>query len=191
MIGFYSINLERFFLIEDDRWLSLTAAKILSSKFLICVIEFDGKKCNNSNCHTWGVKDTSLIFSDLQLPRLQILNDQVIDKTTCTTDLSVETFKNYQKYCKFTYDVIRASRMTDALLNGNDQSYILSLFDKIPDGLQIFKDDTGLHNSFLTDIDKILYFSHTVQEAKTKIDTLFLTKTDMVSNFCRYKKNFL
>ena len=94
MIGFYSVNLERFLIVKDDRWISLIAGKILSSKFLLSLIEFDSTKINNSNCHTWGVKDTSLIISDRQLPRLQILDNQIIDKEISNVDIPSDLFES-------------------------------------------------------------------------------------------------
>jgi hypothetical protein len=190
MIGFYSTNLERFLMIKDDRWISLIVGKLLSSKFSISLIEFDSDEITNSNCQYWSLKDPSMIFSDRQLPRLQLLDNQLINKKTYALDISYDLFLNYQKFSNFVYGVVLATRMTDAVLNSNDQNFILSLFDNVPLELKKTSDDVGLSSSFMNSIDKIIYFSTSIEEAQTKIKDFFENKTNMVSNFKNYKKTF-
>lgn len=190
MIGFYSINFERFLLVSEDRWISLISGRLLSSKFSLSLIEFDDSKLSNENCHTWGIKDTGLILSDRQLPRLQILKDQVIDKQTSCVDISLETFYRYKEYCKFVYNVVLSSRMTDALLNSCDHNSVFTLFDTVSSDIQTPNDDIGLSVPFLMQIDKILYWSESIDEAAEKITNIFRQKTNMVSNFENYKKTF-
>lgn len=191
MIGLYSINLERFLLVKEDRWIMLIAAKLLSSKYTLSVVEFENSMINDTNCYTWGIKDSGQIASDRQIPRLQILEgNEILDKKNSCPDVYGNQFDECRKYCDFVYKTVLSSRMVDALLNTNDQKYILSLFNKTPNELQITSDDTGLDDSFLINIDKILYFSQTIDEAKILILQLLETQTNMVSNFNNYKKIF-
>jgi hypothetical protein len=190
MIGFYSINFERFLFIAEDKWIALIAGRLLSSKFSLSLIEFDNSELSNENCHTWSIKDTGMILSDRQLPRLQILEDQVIDKQKPCTDISLENFYRYKEYCKFVYNVVLSSRMTDALLNSCDHNYILSLYTDVSDNVEQPYDDTGWNISFIRQIDKILYWSESIDEAMNEINNIFRIKTDMVSNYNNYKKTF-
>jgi hypothetical protein len=189
MIGVYSNNLERFLLIKDDRWISLQTGKILSSKFLLSLFEFDNNKINNNNCSTWGIKDPNVAMLDKPIPRIKYIEDQLFDTLTLSPDIPQSVFLEYQDYCNFAYNVVLSSRLTDASLNSSDQKYILSLVsDDIP--LSTLSDDTGLAKPFLWHIDHILYFSSSKQEALEKISEIFKENTNMISSLNSYKQTF-
>jgi hypothetical protein len=147
MIGIYSNNLERFLLIKDDRWISLQTGKILSSKFLLSLFEFDNANIDNNNCGTWSIKDPSIAMLDKPIPRIKHIEDLVFDTLTPSPDIPHSIFLEYQDYCNFAYNIVLSSRLTDASLNSSDQKYILSLVsDNI--SLSALSDDTGLARPF-------------------------------------------
>lgn len=189
MIGLYSNNAERFLLVKDDQWIGLQTARILSSKFFISVFNFENKKINNTNCINWGLKNPGLAMLDRQIPAMKFIENQVVDLKKPPLDIPKEIFIRYQKYATFCYNVTFASRITDALLNHGNQDYFLSLLDITPD-LKIYSDDTGLPVPFLTQIDKTLYMSTSIDEARQNIDNIFLTETNMVSQLKFYKSTF-
>lgn len=189
MIGIYSNNLERFLIIKDDRWISLQTGKILSSKFLLSLFEFDNNDINNNNCNTWSIRDPSVAMLDKPIPRIKYIEDQLFDTLAPVTDISPSVFLEYQEYCNFVYNVVLSSRLTDANLNSSDQKYILSLVsDNIP--VSTLSDDTGLAKPFLWHIDHILYFSSTKEEALEKISNIFKENTNMVSSLNLYRQTF-
>jgi hemolysin activation/secretion protein len=190
MIGLYSNNLERFLIIKDDRWMSLQTGKILSSKFLLSLFEFDNNSnIDNSNCRTWSIRDTSTAMLDKPIPRIKHIEDQLYDTLTMSPDISSSVFLEYQEYCNFVYNVVLSSRLTDANLNSSDQKYILSL---VSDNISVstLSDDTGLAKPFLWHIDHILYFSSTKEEALKKISNLFDENLDIISLLNLYKQTF-
>lgn len=189
MIGLYSNNLERFLLVKPDQFIGLHTAKLLSSKFFISVFNFQNKKINNENCKTWSLKNPGLAMLDRQIPRMKFIKNQLIDLKSLPLDISEDIFINYQKFSNFCYNVVMASRITDATLNSSNQDYFMSLLD-IHLNLKIYSDDTGLAIPFLTQIDKILYMSMSIDEAKTLISNIFLSDTNMISNLKIYKKTF-
>jgi len=190
MFGIYSNNLERFLIINNDLCLTMQTAKLLSSKFCLSVCKINNSSCiDNSNCLTWSLTDPSMAVADRQVPRLTIIDNNLFDTKTYPA-ISKEVLFEYHQFCKSVYNIVKASRITDALLNSNDQSYFLKLLDVQDSTIVSLSDDTGLEVPFLLQVDKILYMSTSIKEINEKIEKIFIQYTSLPSTVALYKKTF-
>ena len=190
MFGIYSNNLERFLIINNDLFLTIQTAKLLSSKFCLSVCKINNSICiDNSNCLTWSLTDPSMAAADRQIPRLTIIDNNLFDTKTYPA-IPKELLFEYHEFCKLVYNIVKASRITDALLNSNDQSYFLRLLDIQDPTIVSLSDESGLEIPFLLQIDKVLYMSTSIKEINENIEEIFFQYTTLPSNVALYKKTF-
>lgn len=171
MHGLYSINLERFILLDNDRWTLLHTGKLLSSKMQLCVCEFnDYVDITADDCILWTVTGGVSIPQDQQVPKLTHINDN-LNLVGPPTEISLDILTNHINYAKFVLKIIKAAWTTEAVKGIGDQSYFLSLVNET--GLVTIKDETWADDGFLFSIDKILYLSNSQDEAMKKIKQIF------------------
>ena len=191
MYGIYSINLERFLLISNDLWMLMHSANLLSSKFVLCVCMIDDDvQIYNSNCLTWTLSDPTIAILDKQTPRLKFVHKALFDTGRFPVDIPLEKIVKYQEFSNFVLNVSNAARITDALLNANNQKYFLKLLDST-DNIVSINDDTKIPDGFVLSIDKILYLADSKDEAFDKILNLINEPINTVSWLASYKKTFL
>jgi hypothetical protein len=191
MIGIYSNNLERFILIKKDLWVTLSTARLLSSKLCLTVflIELDSNITNN-NCLTWGLVNPELAVSDRQLARLSIIQSHdIVDLKSFSPDIDRNKMLDYHQFSEFVYASLESAWITDALLNPGDQKFFINLIDPEFTLTQV-SDNTGMDESFLYQINKILYLSNNKQEALASFENLFIQDTIMPTNLRLYRNIF-
>jgi len=198
MYGIYLNNISRFLLISNDLWMLMHTANLLSSKFTLCVCLISKEiQIDNTNCLTWTLEDPSMAATDRQIPRLRIINDKlkdtgvILENEEWLSNQGLSTLKlatEYQDFAKFVLAVSQASRMTDALLNSNNQQYFLNLLDSTED-ITSLRDETNLPGGFLHSIDKILYLANSKEDALQKMSMLIPEDSDRLLS--AYRNTFL
>lgn len=189
MHGLYSINLERFILLDPDRWTLLHAGKLLSSKMQLCLCEFDDNVAiTNDDCLNWTATGSAFIPQDQQILKFSNIGNS-LKFFGPPVDVDMDLLMQHLDYVKFVLKVVKAAWLTEAIKGIGDQTYFLSLVGE--NNLVSFKDETWADGGFLFAIDKILYLSKSKEEAITKIKKIFENPdTAMPTVLAGYKSEF-
>lgn len=189
MHGLYSINLERFILLDPDRWTLFHAGKMLSSKMQLCLCEFDDSVAiTNNDCINWTATGTAFIPQDQQILKYSNIVSS-LKFTGPPVDVDMKLLAEHIDYANFVLKVVKAAWLTEATKGIGDQTYLLSLVGE--DRLVSFRDETWAGGGFLFAIDKILYLSKSKDEALPKIKKIFENPdTAMPTVLAGYKAEF-
>lgn len=189
MHGLYSINLERFILLDQDRWALLHTGKMLSSKMQLCLCQFDNDiAITNNDCINWTTTGTAVIPQDQQILKFSHIGNS-LKYIGPPNDVDLDLLTQHIDYVKFVLKVIKAAWLTEAIRGIGDQTYFLSLVEE--NTLVSFKDETWADGGFLFAIDKILYLSKNKEEALPKIKKIFENPdTAMPTVLAGYKATF-
>jgi hypothetical protein len=187
MHGLYSVNLERFILLDDDRWTLLHAAKLLSSKMQLSVCQFDdGTLITKDDCLNWTT-DAS-VPQDQQVAKLCYIENS-LKRVGPPVDINYDLLQTHLSYVKFVLKMVKVSWETEAIRGIGDQTYFLGLVGE--KHLVKFKDETWAEDGFLFTVDKILYLSKNKEEAMLKINKIFNNPdTAMPTVLSGYKSTF-
>lgn len=189
MHGLYSINLERFILLDQDRWALLHTGKMLSSKMQLCLCQFDDNlTITNDDCINWTTTGAAFIPQDQQILKFSEIGNS-LKVGGPPVDVDVELLLKHIDYAKFVLKVVKAAWLTEATKGIGDQTYLLSLVGE--NSLVSFRDETWADGGFLFAIDKILYLSKSKDEALPKIKKIFENPdTAMPTVLAGYKAEF-
>jgi len=188
--GIYSNNLERFFLVSDDCWMTMHSAKLLSSKFSLTVCAIDKNiPINNSNCIWWTLTDASITKADKQSPRLSIAGNKLEQLENFIVDTTKEKLEEYQEISQFVIQVVEAAWLTHALVTFSDHKQYMTLIDADPMFISMH-DDSGIDGGFLNGVDKILYTCTDKKSAELALDHLVNdTVNNKMPTYLSYYKN--
>lgn len=189
MIYIYSNTHERIISATPDQWVTITTARMMSSKMSLCIVTADNDNLTNDDCIQWGLINPGEAKQNQQTPSLLISKFGVEHKGPAL-DISEDTLKYYQSTMLEVYNIIKSAWITDALYNSANQNTFINLFDDT-DFLKSVNDDSGIDGGFLNAIYKIVYFSQSVDEMKLQIGDLFNNeKSSRPTNLNLYKLSF-
>lgn len=184
----YCQQIDRYILIDDyDLWITMKTAQVLSSKLATTVYQLPEniEDMNNSNCMDYSIFNKTLFkrknVADLiqnQTPTLKKLKSENIFKVGVPEDYKNEEgllqLKKLKNYVDFTNKVIYATEFSNAK-NWVDNKVIANMFypQEWNDIISSYEDKTASGRSVFNEINTILYFSNTVEEARNKISAAF------------------
>lgn len=185
--GVYSNNLERFILFDDDLWILLHTAKLLSSKFSLCVCRIDRRYKNNFPLD-YGLSNPAVAKQDQQVPLLIYEMQNIITKDS-VYDIPVEILVEQVSYAEQSLKIVKAAWITDAMYNNADHKFYLDLID---DKTILPRDDAaGSSKGFLKSIDSIIYLSNNKEDLRLGLEEIFNgSQSSRPSNLKLYKNTF-
>jgi hypothetical protein len=185
--GIYSNNLERFILFDEDRWILFHTAKLLSSKFSLCVCSIDSKFKNVIPLE-YGLSNPSIAKQDQQVPLL-ITEVQNISIKDAVKDIPVDILIEQIEYAKLSLNFVRASWITDAMYNNADHRFYLNLIDET--NIPPRDDAAGSSRGFRNSIDRIIFLSNNKEELESSLIDVFNTlESSRPTNLKIYKNTF-
>ena len=176
--GLYMPAVDRFLLVDPyDPLGALHAAKLLSGKVPLSVYSLpSGHSLTNRNCLLWSLRAKTVHLSEAMKPTLCELEENSLSEEGAPADFS--DLVREQEFALFVWRASYALRLTDAQCNKSDHQFFLKLFSdemgNLPLACNI--DDTRWPNGFVSAVEKILYLSTTVGQAKEKLAKLLPTK---------------
>lgn len=168
--GIYSNNLERFIYVDNDLWILMHSAKLLSSKMMLCVINIKNDNLNSNNCFEYSLSNPEEAKQSYQLPQLVTYSTGETFKGP-PVDINLDTFTKHRIFIEYVIRTVRASWLTDAQFNVSDHNFLINLLGDT--SVRKVNDDSGVDKGFKFCIDQILYTANTLEELKTGIDNIF------------------
>lgn len=180
--GIYSTGIDRFILIDRfDLWITLTTAKLLSSKIPTIVF------CINDNVPNFPASDTlfltiankSVHQSESQTPSLTRIGGEtsIVDAGApidYSSDEQIEMLAKLQRYAEFVQKTLYAIKLADAICNVDDHQFFGSLLNpNVTNSLVARADHTVTDLGLLRSVERILYLSTNIEEAVRDIDLLW------------------
>ena len=180
--GIYSTGIDRFILIDKfDLWVTLTTAKLLSSKIPTTVF------CLNDDVPNFPATDTvfltiankSVHQSESQTPTLSRLGGgmPVIDAgppIDYRSNEQIEMLAKLQRYAEFVQKTLYAIKIANAICNVDDHKFFAGLLDStVTDALLARADHTVTDFGLLPSIQRILYLAPDIETAIREIDTVW------------------
>lgn len=183
--GIFAPGIDRFILIdENDFWITLETAEILSSKLPTVAYILPntfGVDINNANCINFTIVDKtqqkigpSPIAGGRQNPMLRFLRDNnKLVNAGFPEDFkdNEEIIRKITQYAQYVHRRVYAINMTDALYNfKNNYKFADRYLDPSwTEGLAAQHDRSSLDKGVFFELRKILYLSDTPEEAEQKI----------------------
>ena len=183
----YSVNLERFVLVDRDSWPLLHTAKLLSSKFspCVCAIEDHASPLRPLD---YTLENPSNAKQDQQVPLL-VPQIQKIKLKETDIEMPLDILYSQIDYAELSLKIVKASWIVDSMYNDSDHSFYLNLLNE--KGIETKKDSAGLEDKFLHLIDRIIYQSDNVAELNSSLENIFDTKKSIrPTNLKIYKSTF-
>lgn len=189
MYAIYLNDMERFVAIESDLWIVLLASKLLSSKLSICVCDIgETDAIDNFNCFQWKLATPELPAST-QYPKLIKVENPRLVYSGNPINFDIEIFLKHQSFCLTVLKVLKAAKLTDAVLNFADRKYFQTLLGV--DDVNSTADDSGVPEGFLLSVERILYLSTSEEEINQSLDLMFNDKESIFPrNLQMYKETF-
>lgn len=191
MFYIYSDPQSRFLAVTQDLWVTVTLAKLLSSKMslTVCNPPKNFNLLTNEECTEWSMTDISEARQGHQLPVLTDINSGIEFKGP-VPDLPGDLLKRYQTFILESYNILYAAWLTDASLNSSNSKFFEPFFDESLSPETVW-DDSGVQGGFLNSVYQIIYFSSTVEEIKEKISLIFQNeKSSRLEILKLYKEKF-
>lgn len=183
----YSVNLERFILIDSDPWTLLHTCKLLSSKFTLCVSAIENVD-PISDPLNYTLANPSTVKQDQQVPLL-VPQIQKIKMKETDIEIPLNILYSQIAYAEFSLKVVKASWVVDSMYNDSDHNFYLNLLDE--KDIISKKDSSGLENKFLHLIDRIIYRANDIKQLKTSLENIFDTSNSIrPTNLKIYKSMF-
>lgn len=188
--GIYSPGLDRWLVLDEyDYWVTLQTAQVLSSKIatMVYILPSDVGAMTNENCMNFAIIDkldqkkgmgADLITS--QIPTVRILREkrQLIDRGIPEDFKSLQgvtSLKNLKEYADFVHKCMYAIMLCSVYVNYHDNKTFSESF--IPkswlDQVWVYEDRSGIENGALTEAKRILYMSNDIDEAKSRLQSLW------------------
>ncbi len=180
--GIYSTGIDRFILIDKfDLWITLTTAKLLSSKIptIVFCLKDDVPDFPVSDVLFLTIANKSVHQSESQTPALAKLGGKtsIIDSgppIDYSSNEQIEILAKLQRYAEFVQRTLYAIKIANAMCNVDDHQFFASLLDPtVTDSLVARPDHTVTDFGLLQSIERILYLSMDVEEAIREIDLVW------------------
>ena len=179
----YSVGVDRFILLDGwDLWITLSCAKILSSKLPTIVFALGDEvdqTITQDDCIFWTISNKNITLSNSQTPVLQRLTDaNAIVREGApldyVTDEQIQILIDLQNYALFVQKTLYAIRLADAMTNSDDHFFFAKLIEgNISDILQVRGDHTQQANGCVLEIERVLYTAQSIDEAMSRIDVIW------------------
>jgi hypothetical protein len=189
MFAIYLNDYERIAAIDSNLWIAHSAAKVLSSKFSLSIVEISNvDSINNDNCLEWTLSSIDLPIS-VQYPKLVIPSSLKIVKVGNPAGIDILILEKSRQYILKSVKIIQAAKITDALLNNADRLYFQRLLEV--DGILSTPDDSGIAKGFLFSIEQAVYLSAGLDELENNIQHLLTDQNSIFPrNLLLYKNTF-
>ncbi len=188
MYAIYLNDIERFIALEKDLWIAHESSKLLSSKLSICICDIGDTELTNDNCFQWTLSTPELPAS-IQYPKLVMPTNAKLEFVGDPIGTNMEIFKSHQKFCLLVLKIVKAAKMTDAILNTGDRKYFQSLLSF--NDVESTSDDSGIPDGFLYSIERILYLQTTEKDVLIQIENMFNNSSSIFPrNLAQYKSVF-
>lgn len=188
MYAIYSNDVERIIALEENIWIALQAAKLLSSKISTCICDIGYTELTNKNCYQWTIVASELPLS-VQYPKFVPLDNYKVEFAGDPLNTDMEYFKIHQTFCVEVIRILYAAKITDAILNSGDRKYFSLLLEN--NTISSAADESGIPNGFLYSIEKILYTHTNISDILNSIGTLFdINNSVFPRNLIQYKTVF-
>jgi hypothetical protein len=180
--GIYSTGIDRFILIDKfDLWITLTTAKLLSSKIPTTVfcLKDDVPQYPAGDTLFLTIANKSVHQSESQTPTLSRLGGttSVIDAgppIDYVSNEQIEMLARLQRYAEFVQKTLYAVKIANAICNPDDHQFFASLLNPtVSDSLVARADHTVTASGILQSIQHILYLSMDIKQATREIDLLW------------------
>ena len=166
---------------------------------MVYILPNNGAPMTNDNCLNYGIfdktgekkaKDPDIITG--QIPKLRKLEfGQILEHgphVDYQTPERMAMLKNLKEYAEFTQEYMYATLYCNSIINIHDYTSFTDTF--LPgewiDPLMVYEDRTNIESGFLVEIKKILYTSMTLDEAKSRMDSIWDTDSVDVKRFKSY-----
>lgn len=200
----FAPGLDRFILVDDkDFWLTLEAAEILSSKLptIAYMLPPNAFTMTNDNCINYTIDDKrtqrigpSAIVGGRQHPMLKFLYDKdMVAEVGIPEDYkdNTEILDRLLKYARFVQHQVYVLNITDAFYNFENTETFADKYvdDKCLQHISSRFDRSNFKKGLFFELRKILYLSHSPEEAEEKItDFWFNNYTDQTYLMLGYYK---
>ena len=194
----YAPGVDRFIVLDNfDPWLTLTTARILSSKLptMVLLLGSKIKHFDNTECLEWSVlnkKNLSINGSTVgrQFPGfVPLLEEDSVEKLGWPSDYSnLERKKiliDLQEYALFTLRTVYAVTIADAMRNDLPLYEILETvgLEHTLENLDLPYDYSKSNIGIKKNILKILYLSESIDEALKEIENLWISFGNDLTNY--------
>ena len=188
--GIYCQVFDRWLIIDQyDLWTTLQTARVLSSKIasMVYVLPASIGKVTNNNCLHFMLFDKTRQkkggVADLiagQLPMVRIIDNPLqLDYQGLPEDYkygeAAEMLAKIKAYADYTHKSMYAASVCNVAANFHDNNTVAQEF--LPkewlDTVSSYADRSDFTSGITQEIKKILYFSQTLEEAKSKIDAIW------------------
>lgn len=180
--GIYSTGIDRFILIDKyDLWVTLTTAKLLSSKIptIVFCLKDEVPHFPAGDTLFLTIANKSVHQSESQTPSLSRLNGttSVVDAgppIDYSSNEQIEMLAKLQRYAEFVQKTLYAIKLANAICNVDDHKFFAGLLDStVTDSLLARYDHTVTDSGLLQSIERILYLAPDINTAIREIDLVW------------------
>jgi hypothetical protein len=127
--------------------------------------------------------------ASIQYPKLVMPANAKLEFVGDPIGTNMEIFKSHQKFCLLVLKIVKAAKMTDAILNTGDRKYFQSLLSF--NDVESTSDDSGIPDGFLYSVERILYLQTTEKDVLIQIENMFNNSSSIFPrNLAQYKSVF-
>lgn len=186
--GIFAPGVNRFILIdEDDVWMTLQTAELLSSKLptVVFALSINDGGITNKSCINFTIADKTQLrvglvsmLTSKQAPMLKTLYDTdeiVNDGLPEGYKDNLPALEKLLDYAEFVHEQVYAMNITEALYNISNTSKFADLY--IDTELSTRPDLTNLDRGVFFEIRKILYLADSIEQAKEQITKCWETNS--------------
>lgn len=192
--GIYVSGLERFILVDGlDLWSTMYAAKLLSSKFHSLVFPIDGNiDIELHTCLNFKPINNSDFPYEGQPPVLKDrITTETIQKLGPPKNQDLKKLIHDQEFCLFVLRISQAIKIIEGMFSNTNHRFYKNFFpESVTQYLKHGEDESMVGDGFVMEIEKLLYYSTSIDEAKKQIDLIFTENKKRPYSMKRYTALF-